>query len=77
MTITSEGATIFVMIALNCLINPALYFLGRIPDIGNYVKSNEMVWNSTAIGMVAAEILILILALIISLYIQARKKVFL
>jgi hypothetical protein len=65
------------MIALNCLINPVLYFLGRIPDIGNYVKSADMVWNSTATGMVVAEIVILILALIIAIYIQARKKVFL
>lgn len=75
--IASEGSLIFVMVALNCLINPFMYVLGKTPEIANYVKGAEMVWNNTAIGLIAAEVSIIVLALAAALYIQARKKVFL
>lgn len=77
MAISSEGALLFVMIGLNCLVNPVMYVLGKTPDIANYIKGSEMVWNATAINIVIAEIAIVLLALVAALYIQTRKKVFL
>ncbi|GGY83791.1 hypothetical protein GCM10011613_30870 [Cellvibrio zantedeschiae] len=75
--LATEGATIFVMIVLNCLVNPAMYLLGKTPEIGSHTKDAYMVWNSTATGIVLAEVLIAVLALIVAVCIQARKKVFL
>lgn len=73
----SEGVVLFVMVFANCLLGPLMYIIGRIPDIAQYVWSPEPHWNSTAIGIIACLLALIIVALLSAFYSQARKETFL
>jgi ABC-2 type transport system permease protein len=77
MAIESEGAIIFVMVFLNCLTSPVMYVLGKTPALMNNIQGKEALWNSTSIGILAAEIALALLVLAIAFFIQSRKKTFL
>lgn len=72
----TEASFLMVMIGLNCLLNPMMYFLARSPQIGGLNGGETVVWSSSAIQVLICQILLIILLLIGTLYCQSRKKVF-
>lgn len=76
MATETEGSFLLVMIGLNCLLNPALYFLARSPDIGRHNLDPDFIWTSTATQVLVCEILAIVLLLVGTLYFRSRKKVF-
>lgn len=76
MATESEGAIMGVMIGLNCLLNPALYFLARSPEISHYSKSPDIHWAGLPIQVLLLEILAIVGVIALSFYLQTRKKVF-
>lgn len=76
MAIETEGTFLIVMIGLNCLLNPALYFLARSPDIGGHNRDASFIWTGTASQVLVCEILAIVLLLVGTLYFRSRKKVF-
>ena len=71
----TEAAFLMVMIGLNCLLNPALYFLARSPNIG-ISQGENFIWTDTATLVLSGEILAILLLLFGTLYFRSRKKVF-
>ena len=71
----TEAAFLMVMIGLNCLLNPALYFLARSPNIG-ISQVESFIWTDTATLVLSGEILTILLLLFGTLYFRSRKKVF-
>ena len=76
MEVESEGIILTIMIGLNCLFNPALYFLADSPDIGGHTRGADIVWNATSINVLILEVVAIVLLFIATLYFQMRKKVF-
>jgi ABC-2 type transport system permease protein len=76
MATESEGAIMGVMIGLNCLLNPALYFLARSSEINSYFKSPDIYWSGLPFQVLLLEILAIVGVIGLSLYLQTRKKVF-
>src|SRR6187431_2950585 len=72
----AEGSFLIVMIGLNCLLNPALYFLARSPEIGGHNRDDSFLWSGTATQVLVCEILAIVLLLVGTLYFRSRKKVF-
>ena len=77
MSVESEGVIIFVMVALNCFIGPIFYVMGKTPSVSQHYLKSEAVWNSTSIGILLGQFLVILLALAIAFYVQSRKKTFL
>lgn len=77
MSFESEGLIIFVMVFLNCWIGPIFYILGNTPSMSQYYFQPDVVWNSTSIGILLAEILLIVLVLSTAFFLQSRKKTFL
>ncbi len=75
--VEAEGLVILVMVSMNCLIGPIVYFSSKIPAISSHYQSATQVWNSASVGAVLLEFAIIFLALTIAFYLQARKKTFL
>lgn len=71
----TEAAFLMVMIGLNCLLNPALYFLARSPNIG-LSRGENFIWTDTATLVLSGEIFVILLLLLGTLYFRSRKKVF-
>lgn len=76
MATETEGSFLMVMIGLNCLLNPALYFLARSPDIGGHNRDPSFIWTGAATQVLVCEILAIVLLLVGTLYFRSRKKVF-
>ncbi len=77
MTVETEGVVIFVMVAMNCLIGPIIYVLGKNPNISSHFQSSTQVWNKASISVLLLEFFLIIASLAIAFYLQARKKTFL
>lgn len=73
----SEGAVLFVMIFMNCMIGPVIYFTTRIDGISQHIFGAVPVWNSYSLGVIGLQLVLIILALVIAFVWQARKKTFL
>ncbi len=76
MATETEASFLIVMIGLNCLLNPALYFLARSPDIGGHNRGDSFIWTATASQVLVCEIFAIVLLLVGTLYFRSRKKVF-
>ena len=77
MTVETEGIVIFVMVAMNCLIGPVIYILGKNPDISSHFQSPAQVWNSASLSALLIQLFLIVFTLAIAFYLQARKKTFL
>jgi ABC-2 type transport system permease protein len=75
--VSSEGWNIFIMIALSTLISPYLMGIGMIDAIGTQIKTNNVVWSLPALGLLAAHIGVIVIALGVTSWVQSRKASFL
>lgn len=72
----NEGSVLAVMIGLNCLLNPELYFLVRTPEIYTHINSPDIVWTGLPIKILLLAIVGIFSVLFASFYFHARKKSF-
>ena len=77
MSIESEGIIIFVMVSFNCMIGPIFYFMGKTPSLSQHFFQPDAVWNSTAIGILIVQWVVIVITISASFFIQSRKKTFL
>ena len=76
MALETEGAVLAIMIGLNCLLNPELYFLIRAPEIFTHVNTQNIVWAGLPIKILLLAITGIFVVLAASFYFHARKKSF-
>ncbi|MEM1175457.1 MAG: hypothetical protein AAGA33_00485 [Pseudomonadota bacterium] len=73
MVLESEAWTIVVMTVCNIGISIFMHVLGGIPGINAHMGGAEAVWNSTALGLLAAEAGLIIALIAGTLFLQSRK----
>ncbi len=66
-----------IMALTNIGLSLFMYWLSNIEDIKVHMDSSIPVWNKTALTLVTAELLFMFLVLVLTYFIQARKKDFL
>ena len=75
--VESEGWNIFAMLALMTLIGPFLYWVSRLDGIVQYLKTDDIVWSAPVLGVLAAEVAVIAVAILVTSWIHARKASFL
>ena len=75
--VESEGWITFTMIALSTLISPYMMGIGSIETIGPTVKGDAVIWSAPALGILGAEGLVIVIALVATSWVQSRKTTFL
>ena len=77
LVIESEGWNIFVQIATSTLISPFMILLGQVDAIGKRIPTNEIVWSTPALLILAVEIAVMILSIVVARAVFRRKDSFL
>ncbi|MEI2797174.1 ABC-2 transporter permease [Pseudoxanthomonas sp. F11] len=75
--VDSEGWNIFTMLVLMTLIGPFIYWVSRLDGIVQHLKTDEIVWSAPVLGIVAAELAAIAVAILVTSWIHARKAAFL
>ena len=75
--VESEGWNIFAILALMTLIGPCLYWVSRLDGIVQYLKTDDIVWSAPVLGVLAAEVAVIAVAILVTSWIHARKASFL
>lgn len=75
--VESEGWNIFAILALMTLIGPFLYWVSRLDGIAQYLKTDDIVWSAPVLGVLAAEVAVIAVAILVTSWIHARKASFL
>ena len=73
----SQNVTIVVMSITNIGLSLFMFWLSGFEAINAYMQTEQVVWNSTALTFVAAELILIIALLAITYVVQARKIDFL
>lgn len=72
----SEGWTIAAMVTTNLAFQGVLYVVSHLPEMASTMKGSSVVWNSTSLGLLGFQF-VLIAALVIATFrLQARKTDF-
>lgn len=77
MVTESEVWTIVVVTVLNIGISIFMNIVGGLSAVGPYLEGPDPVWNATVLGIVGAEIAVIVVAIGVTLALQARKTDFL
>ncbi len=72
----SEAATIVVVTIANIGVSLFMYIIATIGSINQYMKGSVAVWNKPALMIIGIEIMIGVLFIGLTLYLQSRKKDF-
>lgn len=72
----SMGWTVGAMIAANLSFQATMYFASNAPGIANTMHGAHVVWSSTAIASLAAEIVAIIALIAVTFYVQSKKSDF-
>ena len=75
--IASEAWVMFTMMALMTLVGPYIFGIGRVAEIGTNLNTNNIVWSGTAIGLLAAELVVIAIVLGVTSWVHSRKTSFL
>ncbi len=73
----SQNVTIVVMSITNIGLSLFMFWLSGFEAINAYMQTEQVVWNSTALTFVAAELILIVALLAITYVVQARKTDFL
>jgi ABC-2 type transport system permease protein len=73
----SVPVTIITMIILNILFNLFLFEVAGIEAIGSHIESSTAVFNSTAVTLMGAELLVIAIVIGTTIFIKSRKACFL
>ena len=72
----SEGWTIAAMVATNLAFQGVLYVVSHLPEMASTMKGSVVVWNSTSLGLLGVEF-VLVAALVVATFrLQSRKTDF-
>lgn len=72
----SEGWSIFTMVFLNLFLNPVIMLLVRSPKIHSTFENDIIAWSDLATYVVFAEIITIIIAVLVIVFRQSRRKTF-
>jgi len=72
----SETWTIVVMTINNVGVSLFMFLIVSIQGIGEFMEGPVAVWNTTALTIIGVEIIVAILIILITFYLQSRKKDF-
>lgn len=75
--IDSEGWNIFTMLALMTLIGPFIFWVSRLDGIAQYLKTDRIVWSAPVVGLLVAELAVIVVSILLTSWIHARKASFL
>lgn len=75
--VDSEGWNIFAMLVLMTLIGPFIYWVSRLDGIIQYLQTDDIVWSAPVLGIVAAELAVIAMAIFVTNWMHARKASFL
>lgn len=75
--VDSEGWNAFAMLALMTLIGPFIWWVTSLDGINAHFKADRIVWNGTALGVLAAELAVIAVAVLVTGWVHARKTSFL
>jgi ABC-2 type transport system permease protein len=73
----SEGYTVTVMIITNLLLNGFILWVLRMPEINQTLEAATASWNFTSLSMLVSAIVLMLLILVGTAYLQNRKTSFL
>jgi ABC-type transport system involved in multi-copper enzyme maturation permease subunit len=73
----SEGWNVFTMIALMTLIGPFIFWVSRLDGIAQYLKTDHVVWSAPVVGLLAAELAVIAIAILVTSWAHSRKASFL
>jgi ABC-type transport system involved in multi-copper enzyme maturation permease subunit len=76
MAVESEGWNTFAMIGSMTLINPFIMFLGQIPEISDYLKTESIVWSLPAVSILLAEVTVSVAVLVATGWVHCRKQAY-
>ncbi|QDV07500.1 hypothetical protein Poly30_30260 [Planctomycetes bacterium Poly30] len=74
---SSEGWNIFTMIALMTLVGPFILWVTRSRQVGLDLEGESLVFGPVAIGLLAADVLVVVIAIGVTSWLHARKSSFL
>lgn len=72
----SQGYTIFSTVVANLGMQGSIWLIGDLYAIRSFVGGNEAVWNTTAVSVLVIEVAIIVLLLMLTVFLQFRKKDF-
>ena len=75
--VDSEGWNIFTMLALMTLVGPFIYWVTRMDGIVQHLRDDAIVWSKPVVGLLAAELAVIALAILVTSWVHARKTSFL
>ncbi len=75
--VDSEGWNTFAMLALMTLIGPFLYWVGSIDAIARPMRTDAIVWSKPVLGLLAAELAVIAIAILVAGWAYTRKPSFL
>lgn len=75
--VDSEGWNVFTMLALMTLIGPFIYWATRLDGIVQHLRTDTIVWSGPVVGLLAAELGVIALAILVTSWVHARKPSFL
>lgn len=75
--VESEGWNVFGMLVMMTLVGPFIWWVGRFEGIRSHMRGDEVVWNGTSVGLLAAEAGVIVLAVLVTSWGHARRRAFL
>lgn len=72
----SQGYTIFALVFANIGTQGVMWFIADLYPIRSFIGGNEAVWNTTAVSVLLIEVLVIVLLLVLTVFVQFRKKDF-
>ena len=75
--IESEGWNTFAMLALMTLIGPFMLWVTRLEGPAGHLQSDRITWSAPMLGLLAAELAVVVVAVLLTSWAHARKKSFL
>lgn len=75
--VDSEGWNVFGMLVMMTLVGPFIWWVGRFEGIRAHMRGDVVVWSGAAVGLLAAEAVVIVVAVLVTSWGHARKRAFL
>ena len=75
--VESEGWNVFGMLVLMTLIGPFIWWVGTFEGIRSYMRGDVVVWSGASVGVLVAEVCVIVVAVLVTSWGHARRRSFL
>jgi hypothetical protein len=75
--VDSEGWNIFATLVLMTLIGPYIFWVTRLDGVARYLGTDDIVWSAPVLGLLAAELAAIAVAVLLTSWVHARRASFL